>query len=313
MLLSRAIDDACVELGRQGVAVPNYHGAREVRRRCTPASAFLLDPRTTCSTTIGRSRPCWPRESALEELMGDLLMNSRGTSLGHGGIMHVTAPRTGHRRSQRRLRQQVRDRPGTRAGGRPQSARGRGRLHVRRGGRQPRRSLRGHERRRAAQAPRPLPRREQRVRRRRDDGPAVQHRRHVRSGQRVPHAGGQDRRQRRGAVADQVADLTAAARSGAGPAYLECVTARLDPHHAHGRPVEVPRSRYAGGRMAARAARSRTRRLLRSGRTDRGAGAGAHQATEPSGRGCPSRDRRTCGLMDVVYSHTYYEGHGVTR
>jgi pyruvate dehydrogenase E1 component alpha subunit len=31
----------------------------------------------------------------LEELMGDLLMNTRGTSRGHGGIMHVTKPDCG--------------------------------------------------------------------------------------------------------------------------------------------------------------------------------------------------------------------------
>ena len=30
-----------------------------------------------------------------EELMGDLLMNALGTSRGHGGIMHVTAPERG--------------------------------------------------------------------------------------------------------------------------------------------------------------------------------------------------------------------------
>ncbi len=94
MLLSRAIDDACVELAHKGVPVPNYHGARGqealyagVGVALRPADYLLYNYRAF-ATLLAKG-------ITLNELVGDLLMNTCGTSRGHGGIMHVTAPERG--------------------------------------------------------------------------------------------------------------------------------------------------------------------------------------------------------------------------
>ena len=94
MLLSRAVDDACDELAGQGIPVPNYHGSRGqeamyagVGVGLTPEDHLLYNYRAFATLLAKGVTP--------EELMGDLLMNSRGTSRGHGGIMHVTAPERG--------------------------------------------------------------------------------------------------------------------------------------------------------------------------------------------------------------------------
>ena len=94
MLLSRAIDEACVDLAHKGVAVPNYHGARGqealyagVGVALQPADQLLYNYRAF-ATLLAKG-------ITLEELAADLLMNARGTSRGHGGIMHVTAPERG--------------------------------------------------------------------------------------------------------------------------------------------------------------------------------------------------------------------------
>lgn len=94
MLLSRAVDDACVELARTGVPVPNYHGARGQEATyagvgcALRAQDYLLYNYRAFATLLAKG-------VTLEELMGDLLMNTRGTSRGHGGIMHVTKPEAG--------------------------------------------------------------------------------------------------------------------------------------------------------------------------------------------------------------------------
>jgi pyruvate dehydrogenase E1 component alpha subunit len=94
MLVSRAIDDMCVDLAHKGVPVPNYHGARGqealyagVGLALTPDDYLLYNYRAF-ATLLAKG-------VTLEELMGDLLMNTRGTSRGHGGIMHVTKPDCG--------------------------------------------------------------------------------------------------------------------------------------------------------------------------------------------------------------------------
>jgi pyruvate dehydrogenase E1 component alpha subunit len=94
MLLSRAIDEACVDLAHKGVPVPNYHGARGqealyagVGVALQPADQLLYNYRAF-ATLLAKG-------ITLEELAADLLMNARGTSRGHGGIMHVTAPERG--------------------------------------------------------------------------------------------------------------------------------------------------------------------------------------------------------------------------
>jgi len=94
MLVSRAIDDMCVDLAHKGVPVPNYHGARGqealyagVGLALTPDDYLLYNYRAF-ATLLAKG-------VTLEELMGDLLMNTCGTSRGHGGIMHVTKPECG--------------------------------------------------------------------------------------------------------------------------------------------------------------------------------------------------------------------------
>jgi TPP-dependent pyruvate/acetoin dehydrogenase alpha subunit len=94
MLLSRAIDEACVDLAHKGVPVPNYHGARGQEALyagvgvALQAADQLLYNYRAFATLLAKG-------VTLEELAADLLMNARGTSRGHGGIMHVTAPERG--------------------------------------------------------------------------------------------------------------------------------------------------------------------------------------------------------------------------
>lgn len=94
MLLSRAIDDVCLELAQKGVPVPNYHGARGQEALyagvgvALRSADYLLYNYRAFATLLAKG-------VTLDELMGDLLMNGHGTSRGHGGIMHVTAPERG--------------------------------------------------------------------------------------------------------------------------------------------------------------------------------------------------------------------------
>ena len=94
MLLSRAIDETCVDLAHKGVPVPNYHGARGQEAVyagvgvALQADDYLLYNYRAFATLLAKG-------VSLEELLGDLLMNSLGTSRGHGGIMHVTRPDRG--------------------------------------------------------------------------------------------------------------------------------------------------------------------------------------------------------------------------
>ena len=55
--------------------------------RCSAADQLLYNYRAF-ATLLAKG-------VTLEELTADLLMNARGTSRGHGGIMHVTAPERG--------------------------------------------------------------------------------------------------------------------------------------------------------------------------------------------------------------------------
>jgi pyruvate dehydrogenase E1 component alpha subunit len=94
MLLSRAIDDACQDLADRGVPVPNYHGARGQEALyagvgvALEAADYLLYNYRAFATLLAKGVP-------LHQLAADLLMNAAGTSRGHGGIMHVTAPDLG--------------------------------------------------------------------------------------------------------------------------------------------------------------------------------------------------------------------------
>jgi len=112
------------------------------------------------------------------------------------------------------------------------------------------------------------------------------------------------------AVADQVAELTGAARAGGGPAYLECVTVRLDPHHAHD---DQSRYRDTGTLEAAWAQEPLFRarqRLLGLGRSAEELGREQQRATELVTAAVSSVIDAPPASIDLVYAHTYFEGQG---
>ena len=80
--------------GAEERRVPNYHGARGQEALYAgvgvgdDAADYLLYNYRAFATLLAKG-------VTPEELMGDLLMNALGTSRGHGGIMHVTAPERG--------------------------------------------------------------------------------------------------------------------------------------------------------------------------------------------------------------------------
>lgn len=94
MLLSRAIDDACDGLAARGIAVPNYHGSRGQEALYAGVGValhgedYLLYNYRAFATLLAKG-------VTVEQLMGDLLCNSAGTTRGHGGIMHVNNPDLG--------------------------------------------------------------------------------------------------------------------------------------------------------------------------------------------------------------------------
>lgn len=94
MIESRAIDDACVELLSRHVPVPNYHGARGQEALYAGVGLalehpdYLLYNYRAFATLIAKG-------ITIDELVNDLLMTAGGTSHGHGGIMHVSAPDRG--------------------------------------------------------------------------------------------------------------------------------------------------------------------------------------------------------------------------
>ena len=94
MVESRAIDDVCVALFNKDVPVPNYHGARGQEALYAGVGLALRGPDyllynyRAFATLIAKG-------VTLTELANDLLMTADGTSRGHGGIMHVSAPERG--------------------------------------------------------------------------------------------------------------------------------------------------------------------------------------------------------------------------
>lgn len=94
MLISRAVDDACVDLAHKGVPVPNYHGARG-QEALYAGVGVALRPEDYLLYNYRAFATLLAKGITLNELVGDLLMNACGTSRGHGGIMHVTAPERG--------------------------------------------------------------------------------------------------------------------------------------------------------------------------------------------------------------------------
>lgn len=94
MVTSRAIDDACDALIASGHPVPNYHGARGQEALYAGVGVelvtddYLLYNYRAFATLLAKG-------VGLTELMGDLMMNQSGTTLGHGGIMHVNKREAG--------------------------------------------------------------------------------------------------------------------------------------------------------------------------------------------------------------------------
>ncbi len=88
MQTSRAIDDACDRLMAQGHPVPNYHGSRGQEALYAGVGVtlreedYLLFNYRAFATLLAKGVD-------LTELIGDLMMNQAGTTHGHGGIMHV--------------------------------------------------------------------------------------------------------------------------------------------------------------------------------------------------------------------------------
>jgi TPP-dependent pyruvate/acetoin dehydrogenase alpha subunit len=312
MLLSRAVDDACDELAEKRIAVPNYHGARGQEAMyagvgvCLTSEDYLLYNYRAFATLLAKG-------VTLEELMGDLLMNSRGTSLGHGGIMHVTAPERG-----------IVGRNGV-FGSKFGIALGLaqeivlnqrqaavvcmfGEAEGNRGGLYEAMNV-------AALRKLPV------VFIAENNGYAVAATTDLlystgdMSGQvagfpmPVVKIDGNDVE----VVADQVAALTEAARAGNGPAYVECVTVRLDPHHAHD-----DQSKYRDARIleAAWSQEPLVRahdRLLSLGHAAEELAHERVRASELVGAALSSVIDAPPASIDVVYAGTYFEGQGTGR
>lgn len=94
MLLSRAFDDECQRILSAGGEVPNYHSARGQEA----ASAGLGMPLREDDYMQFGYRDfgmLLAKGVTPDELAGDLLLKTTGTTRGYGGIMHVSAPRIG--------------------------------------------------------------------------------------------------------------------------------------------------------------------------------------------------------------------------
>jgi len=306
MLLSRAVDDACDELAAQGVAVPNYHGARG-QEALYAGVGVCLRPEDQLLYNYRAFATLLAKGVTVAELMGDLLMNAAGTSLGHGGIMHVTAPDRG-----------IVGRNGV-FGSKFGIALGLaheivlngreaavvcmfGEAEGNRGGLYEAMNV-------AALRKLPI------VFVAENNGYAVAATTDLLystgdmsgavSGFPMPvtKVDGNDV----AAVADQAEKFTTAARSGHGPAYLECVTSRLDPHHAHD---DQSLYRAPAALEAAWAVEPlvRTRsRLLELGTSEEELAQDLQQAADQVAAAVRSASEAAPASIDLVFSHTYYQ------
>lgn len=306
MLVSRAVDDACVELAHAGVPVPNYHGSRGQEAIYAGVGValrredYLLYNYRAFATLLAKG-------VTLEELMGDLLMNTLGTSRGHGGIMHVTKPDCG-----------IVGRNGV-FGSKFGIALGLaqeivvnrrnaavvcmfGEAEGNRGGLYEAMNI-------AALRRLPI------LFLAENNGYAVAAPTSLlystgdMSGQLnsfpmpVLKIDGNDLN----AVMDEATRLTDRARSGGGPAFLECVTVRLDPHHLHDdqskyRDPQVLKSAWAKEPIA------RAESLLRQ----LGVGDELLQGEQAQAKGRVTEALRRvkdgpAAALDAVFAHTYYE------
>jgi TPP-dependent pyruvate/acetoin dehydrogenase alpha subunit len=306
MLLSRAVDDACDELVAQGVPVPNYHGARG-QEALYAGVGICLQPEDQLLYNYRAFATLLAKGVTIEELMGDLLMNAAGTSSGHGGIMHVTAPDRG-----------IVGRNGV-FGSKFGIALGLaqeivlnkrqaavvcmfGEAEGNRGGLYEAMNI-------AALRRLPV------VFVAENNGYAVAATTDLlystgdMSGavsgfpMSVTKVDGNDVE----VVADHTERFASAARSGKGPAYLECVTSRLDPHHAHD---DQSRYRDASALEDAWAleplGRARTR-LLELGTSEEKLAQEQQRAQDRVAAAVRTASAAQPASIDLAYSHTYYQ------
>lgn len=306
MLISLAIDDACDELTARGTAVPNYHGARG-QEALYAGVGVALQREDQLLYNYRAFATLLAKGITVEELLGDLLMNVAGTSLGHGGIMHVTAPDRGIVGRNGVFGSKF----GIALGLAQEIVLNRrqasvvcmfGEAEGNRGGLYEAMNV-------AALRQLPI------VFVAENNGYAVAATTDLLystgdmsgavSGFPMPvtKIDGNDVE----AVAEHAGRLTTAARSGQGPAYLECVTARLDPHHAHD-----DQSRYRDPAALEKAwaaeplARAGTR-LREYGTSKKELAVEAQHARDQVATAVRTASAAQPASIDQVYSHTYYQ------
>jgi pyruvate dehydrogenase E1 component alpha subunit len=306
MLISRAVDDACDELAARGTAVPNYHGSRG-QEALYAGVGVALQPQDQLLYNYRAFATLLAKGVTVEELMGDLLMNTAGTSLGHGGIMHVTAPDRGIVGRNGVFGSKF----GIALGLAQEIVLNRrqaavvcmfGEAEGNRGGLYEAMNV-------AALRALPI------VFVAENNGYAVAATTALLystgdmsgavSGFPMPvtKIDGNDVE----VVANHAERFTTAARSGQGPAYLECVTARLDPHHAHD-----DQSRYRDPAVLEEAwaaeplARARAR-LLALGTSEEELAQELQRAHDQVAAAVTTASEAGPASIDLVYSHTYYQ------
>lgn len=307
MLLSRAIDDACDELVGRGVPVPNYHGSRG-QEAMYAGVGISLAPEDYLLYNYRAFATLLAKGVTLDELLGDLLMSSRGTSLGHGGIMHVTAPEKGIVGRNGVFGSKF----GIALGLAQEIVLNRRRAAVmcmfgeaegNRGGLYEAMNV-------AALRKLPI------LFVAENNGYAVAATTDLlystgdMSGlvtgfpMPVVKIDGNDVE----AVADRIATLSAAARAGEGPAYVECVTVRLDPHHAHDDQARYRDPAAMEEAWAVEPLVRARRRLIAQGRSEEELEREQRVATDRVAAAATDALKAPSASLDLVYSHTYYDG-----
>jgi|SRR5665647_994796 len=94
MLMSRSIDDSCKKFLSEGGEVPNYHSGTG-QEAMSVGIGLAAQPGDYLLFTYRDFGMLLAKGISAVELIGDLLLKSAGTTKGHGGIMHVSAPEKG--------------------------------------------------------------------------------------------------------------------------------------------------------------------------------------------------------------------------
>jgi pyruvate dehydrogenase E1 component alpha subunit len=94
MCMSRHIDEECKRLLADGVPVPNYHSGTG-QEALSVGVGLAAGPDDYVLFTYRDFGMLLAKGVSPVELAGDLLLTTAGTTRGHGGIMHVSAPARG--------------------------------------------------------------------------------------------------------------------------------------------------------------------------------------------------------------------------